>query len=290
MRSLCALTVFLILVALTPTSATDTPPLQKKTKKTEKGKKADPPAKDDFVNVGDLYAEVMVLNVLHILQPSAKQVAILQKAAAKTMQKPPPRKMVKVSERLHKALGALRDGLLRDDEKVEELFVKFEELRQKENPDLDDVELTSAAREQAPVILAALSARQVAAYVGSVPDFPDPLERLVQTMDESRKVRGKEWQGLRDDTAEQVGWLVAGLDDKAEEKVRTRATALLNKAFHLSEKDYARDREALEKEAREIVGKLPPTDVLRHFMERVLCEMLSSHQLTTALEAMAKKK
>jgi hypothetical protein len=247
--------------------------------------------KADFANVGDVNADVAVLNVLHTLQPTPAQVQALRKAAPKTMQKPPPRKLVKVSEKLRKAMTALRDALAAgDDEKVEELFKKFDEVRDKENPEFDEIEISAAAREQAPAIVRLLSARQVAFYAASVADFPDPVERLTDAMDDARKLRGKQWQALRDDTAYQVGWLVAGLDAKAEEKARDQATALLNKAFKLSDKEYAAQRDALEKDARAIVGKLGPTDVIRNFMERVLAEALSSHRLESALDLRAKKK
>lgn len=245
--------------------------------------------KADFAHVGDVNADVAVLNVLYTLQPTPAQVQALRQAAAKTMQKPPPRKLIKVSNRLRNTMTALRDALVAgDDEKIDELFKRFDALRDKENPEFDDIEISDAAREQAPAVVKALSARQVAFYVASVADFPDPVERLTDAMDEARKVRGKEWQALRDDVAYQVGWLVAGLDAAAEEKAREKTTALLNKAFKLSDKEYASQRNALEKEARGLVGKLGPTDVIRHFMERVMAELLSSHRLEAALDSRAK--
>jgi hypothetical protein len=207
------------------------------------------------------------------------------------MQKPPPRKLIKVSEKFRKTLVALRDAMVAgDDEKIDDLFRKVDELRQKEDPEFDDIEITDEARKQAPALVRSLSARQVAVFVSSVADFPDPVERLTQTMDEGRKLRGKEWQALRDDTAFQVGWLIAGLDVKVEEKAREQATALLNKAYKLTDKTYATDRASLLQEARTIAGKLGPTDVIRNFMERVLAETLSSYRLTAALDARAKKK
>jgi hypothetical protein len=255
----------------------------------EKGKADKDKDKADFANIGDLNAEVTVLNVLHTLQPTAAQYAALLKASAKTMQKPPPRKKVMVSERFRKTLQSLREALVKNDgEKVDELFTKFDELRQKEDPEFDDVEITDAAREQAPKVLRLFSARQVAAYLVSVSDFPDPVERLLQAMDESRKLRGKEWQDLRDDTAYQVGWLVGGLNPNEEEKARDKAIALLNKAHALGEKGTKAERAALEKDARQLAAKLGPTDVLRHFMERVIAEALSNHRLAAAIEAMKK--
>jgi hypothetical protein len=259
---------------------------KKDEKKADKDK-----GKAGFANVGDVNAEVTVLNVLHTLQLTQAQLKVMQELSAKTMQKPPPRKLVKVSDRFKKTLSALRDALIEgDDEKVDELYAKMDELRQKEEPEFDEVEITDAARENAPALLRRLTARQVANYLASVSEFPDPVERLTQTMDQGRKLRGKEWQSLRDDSAYQVGWLVAGMDAKAEEKVRDKATALLNRAYGLDEKTYPKERANLEKEAQALVGKLGPTDILRNFMERVLAETLSSHQLASAMEAKGKKK
>ena len=87
---------------------------------------------------------------------------------------------------------------LADEATVRSLRPRFDELRQKEDPEFDDVEISDAARALAPALVRQLSARQVANYVASIADFPDPVERLVQTMAESRKLRGKEWQALRD--------------------------------------------------------------------------------------------
>src|SRR5205823_5691400 len=98
------------------------------------------------------------------------------------------------------------------------------------------------------------------------------------------------WQELRDDVAYQVGWLVAGLDVSQERKVREAASRLLNKAAALSEKDYPKQVAALRKSARDLVGKIGPTDVIRHYVERVLAETLSNHRLGEAVAALQKKK
>jgi hypothetical protein len=239
-----------------------------------------------FANLGDTHAEVTVLQVLHALKATPAQRALLQKAAARTMQKPPPRKQVKVTESYRKALLGLRAALVSgDDEKIDEATETLDDLGDEVAPEFEDAEITDEARKQAPGLLKAFTARQVAAYVGGLDDFPDPGELLRSALEQSRKKKAKEWATFRDDVAYQVGWLAAGLDAAAEEKARDRATALLNKAARLSEKDFAGQRAQLEKEAGEVVGKLGPTDVIRHFMERLLAETLSNHRLTAALAA-----
>ncbi|MFM7151527.1 MAG: hypothetical protein ACKO23_17010 [Gemmataceae bacterium] len=239
-----------------------------------------------FANVADLMAEIDVLNVLAVLQPTEAQMQAMRKVAPKTMQPTPPKKLVKVSDELRKTIAALRDAMAQgEEEKIEKLYPKYDEMREKENPEVDEVEITDAAREQAPALFRMLSARQVVGYVGAIAEFPDPMEQLMATIDESRKVRGKEWQILRDATAFQAAWLIAGLDAKIEEENREKALALLNKAARLSDTEFAAQRGRLETEARALVGKVGSTDVIRNYIERLLAELLSNHRLEAVLGA-----
>jgi hypothetical protein len=262
-----------------------------KTKAKDKGKKTtDKSGKKESTDLGDINAEVTVLQVLHALDLTPAQLADLAALAPKTAQKPPPRKGILVTDRYRKALLALRSALLGgDDEKIEAATTAMDAIREKEILDFDDVEITEAARKQAPLLLRRLSARQVVQYLAGLDDFPDPVERLLEAMKESRK-RPKDWSNVRDDVAYQVGWLVAGLDPTLEEKVRDRATALLNRASGLSDKDYTQQQPALRKSARDLVGKLGPTDVVRNYVERVLAETLSSHRLAAVVALLRKKK
>src|SRR5262249_25152083 len=156
---------------------------------------------------------------------------------------PPPVKKVKVSERFLKTLRGQRDALMANDEKeIEKLSGQMDELRQKEQPEIDDVEITQTARKSAPATLRIFSARQVAGYLGSVAEFPDPLDALQAGFQQSRKLKGADWQGFRDRMAEEVGWLVAGVDEAEEKKVVDKATALLDKAAKLSDKDFMTER------------------------------------------------
>lgn len=244
-----------------------------------------------FADLGDLNAEVTVLQVLTALGATPEQLERLATLAAKTMQKPPPRKLVKVTEKYRKGLRALRDALVKgDEEQIDAALEAMEELSKKEMPDFDDVELTDAARKSAPALLRRFSARQVSRYLATLAEVPDPAEQLEAAMKRSRELRGRAWQDERDAASVQVGWLIAGVDAAAEKKAREKAEVLLNRAHRMEDKEYAAKQSALRKEARELVGKLGPTDVLRNFMERVLAETLSSYRLTAALDARAKKK
>ncbi len=197
-----------------------------------------------------------------------------------------------MSDKYKKALTALRDALVSgNDDKIEESTGDLDDIRDAEDPDFEDTEVTDDARKEAPKMLRLFSARQVASYIGGLADdFPDPLEQLREAIAESRKRTGKEWTSYRDDVAFQVGWLVAGLDTTREEKLRKEATDLLNKVSRMSEKVFLDRRDDLDKSAAEVIGKVGPTDVIRNFMERLLAEALSNHRLAKALEARSSSK
>ncbi len=249
-------------------------------------------SKKESADLGDINADVLVLQVLHAFDMKTSQLKELATLAAKTAQKAPPRKGVRASETYRKALLGMRQALIdNDEEKIETALTALDAAREKENPQFDEIEITEAARKNTPQVYRRLNARQVALYIsGLAGDFPDPTERLYEGLRASRKLRGKEWQNLRDDLAYQVGWLVAGLDTAKEEQVREKATALLNKAAGLSDEDYDEQAAGLRKSARELVGNLDATLVIRHYIERVLAETLSSHRLAVAVQARLRKK
>ena len=235
--------------------------------------------------LGDLHAEVAVLQAVSALQPTEAQTKALLEVAAKTMQSAPPRRKVEVSEDYLKALTALRAALISGNaEKIESAQVAFDKLGEPEDSEPDSVEITDEARRFAPKLLKRFSARQVAFYIGGLRDFPDPAEDTIRAMDEARKIDKKEWPALRDDVAFQVGWLIAGLDADAEEKVREKVVALLDRTARLDKAVYEKQRPTLEKEARALVGDLGPTDVVRHFMERAIAETISNHRFEAAVK------
>lgn len=239
-----------------------------------------------------LSMEVIALQALHQLQPTPEQLEELKRLAATTAEKVGPRRQVEVSDKFHKALAELRDALVEGkEERIDELNRALDQMREKEKPDLDDfTEISDAARREAPALLRKFSARQAAGFLADyAADFPDPVEMLTGACEEVRKLSRREWGGLRDDVAEQVGWLVAGLDGEAEEKVREQAAALLTRARNLKEDDFKKQRPQLEKAARELAGKVGPTDVHRHFLEHALAEVLSNPRLAAAAEARLKR-
>src|SRR5262249_42948003 len=105
------------------------------------------------------------------------------------------------------------------------------------------------------------------------------------------KVRGwrlAEWQENRDALSQEIGLLVGGVDRAKVDKVREAVVELLAKTRTMKESDYEAKRAELEREAERLVSKIGPTDVLRHFVEHALAEMLSNPRLSAALEARMK--
>lgn len=242
-----------------------------------------------LVDLGELHAEVSALQVLHGLRPGPAQLQALARLAPKTMQPAPPRKLVRAADGYRLALRALREALLTGaDAEVEKKLASVDEQASRSPPELEEIELSDEARRQAPKLVRGLSPRQVARYLATVGDFPDPLDQLAGAVAAARQMRGHKWTDHRDDVAYLVGWLLAGVDAAAEEKARARAAALLSKAHTASDKDF--DRAALLREAEAMTRAVPPTDVLRHYMERVVAELLSNHKLADALAAWGKKR
>lgn len=239
------------------------------------------------VDLSPLNNEVAALEMLYQFQITPAQLEQIAKLAPKTARPAPLAKAIQVSTDFRKALEELHAALAtQDDEKIGPLSARVEELRTAERPDLEDFEITDAARKEVPTIFASLSARQVASYVSDfASDFPDPRDKLLDALDEVRKLPGREWEDLRDEISGQVGWLVAGLDTEAEEKVAKQAAALLNRSRGLTEEQMKAQRAELEKQIDAITGKVGPSDVIRHFVERTLAELLSNPRLAAAVEA-----
>jgi hypothetical protein len=243
-------------------------------------------------DVNVLSMEVIALQALHQLRATPAQLEELKRLAAATAEKVGPRRQVEVSDKFHKTLAQLRDALIEGkDERIDELNRTIDELREKEQPELDDfTEISDAARREAPALLRRFSARQAAGFLADFAEnFPDPVEMLTGAFAEVRKLSRREWGAMRDDVAEQVGWLVAGLDEQAEEKAREQAAALITRARQLKDAELKKQRPELEKAARELAGKVGPTDVHRHFLEHALAELLSNPRLGAAVEARLKQ-
>jgi hypothetical protein len=239
----------------------------------------------------ELALEINVLRTLYYLKATPEQVQAIQKLAKETAGADKKRERGKVSKEYHQLLVDVRDALAQDDEeRVEELEDQLEELTIAEAPELDEaVELTDAARKHAPRLLKQFRAHQVAGFLGMHADqIDDPLEKLQDALGKVRGWQLAEWQEKRGALGETIGLLVGGVDRARAEKARDAAIDLLAKVRTMKETEYDEKRAELERDADRIAGKLGPTDVLRHFVEHALAEMLSNPRLSAAVEARLK--
>jgi hypothetical protein len=262
--------------------------------KPQAGDKKVPAAAEEDAPRGDFNAvnlEVTALEMFYQLRLTRPQLERLARLAPVTAQEVPAARAAEVSAELRRKLAGLHSALAdNDDERVAELSPAVEELRDKEGPEFDEVGITDAARKHTPEVMRQLSPRQVASYVSDYADeFPDPLRKVLDAFDDVRKLAGREWEEVRDDIAGQVGWLVAGLDTQAEARVSRQVADLLNRVKGLKDEEYKAKRAELEKQARAVVGNVGPTDVIRHFVERSLAELLSNPRLAAAAGARLRK-
>ena len=252
---------------------------------------ADPkePLPKDETNA--LHDQVNVLYTLYQLEATTAQLEAMQKIAKTTAGKPRTAKGPKVSAALHKAMLDLRTALVANADDVSDKFDALEDLKEKEKVDFDDeVKLTDAARKATPDLLKKFTARQIASFVADyAEDFPDPLEKITEGFDDIRQADAKDWKAERNDVAEEVGWLVGGLDPAADEKIKDQVIALLDKVHALKDDEFKAKRAALTKEAQGIIGEISPLVIIRHWVERSLAEVLSNPQLPAALEARLSK-
>jgi hypothetical protein len=247
---------------------------------------------DDAQPVGDLLLEVDALQFFYQLQLTREQLAYVQELAKETVQQPagrPPE--VKVSAEFRKTLMELREALVanKDEERIDDLNEKLDDLRKSEKLEFnDDFEMTDAAREQAPRLLRKLSPAQLAGYLGTLEDMPDPLEEIVAGLDKVRSLKEKQWKEYREVLADQTGRLVVGLDPEKASACGDKVIQLLIVARSLSDEEFPKRRPELEKKARTIVGDIGPLEVLQHEMEFRLAELLSNPRLLAATGARLK--
>jgi hypothetical protein len=252
---------------------------------------ADESKKDDARTSSELILEVSALRTLYYLKATPEQARALLDVAKESAGKGPERNPAKISKEYRQLLADLRDALAEDDEEtVESLEDKLEELTITETPELDeDVTITDAARKRAPEVLRQFKANQVATFIGAhAEETVDPLEALISGLEQVRELGLVEWKEMRDELSERISVLVAGVDKTKAEKVRDETIDLLARARTLKADEFTAQKEKLEGEARRIVGKLGPMEVLRHKVEYTLAQMLSNPRIEAALRARAK--
>ncbi len=253
---------------------------------------AEEPKKGFMPSLTSLSLEVAAMETLHDFKLTGPQVEVLRKLAMETAPKDQSRRPGKGSEKLRKALTSLHQALVenKDDDRVNQLADQVDELRETENPDLDDgIEISEEARRRAPEIFQLLSARQVAGYLAAVSgNIADPRERLMEALEKVRGLSQDQWKDFRDEIADEIGPLVAGLDEEKAERVGDEAVQLLIMARGMKDPEFKKQKRELEEKARKIVGNIGSMEVLQNVMEHSLAGLLSNPQLEAAIEVMRK--
>lgn len=233
-----------------------------------------------------LKLEVDALEKLYHLELNARQLSAFVKLADKTAARVPAVQEAQAGAEYHAALKSLRDALLsQDEERISELSEKLDELQEKETTAInDEFEMTDASLLAAPSAFRLLSAAQVVAYLASLDDeVPDPVERILSALEEGEDLEGDEWKELRDETAEEVSWLVGGFNTENAARAKKAVTTLLDRGHSFQGDDRKKQWPALEKSAHQLVGNVSSLVVLQHYVERELAELLSNPRTAAAL-------
>lgn len=244
--------------------------------------------KEPVKPVSELSLEVAALQLLYDLQVTNSQLEKLGEWAKESASKARPRKDTEVTMEfrtklveLHKALSQAVDG-----ESIEKFIAEVGELREQENPVLDDrVEITPAARKRTVDFARLLKPSQAAAlYTLDGDTIDDPRDKLVEAIEDVRSLETEEWKATRDMIAGDIARLVAGIDGKRYDRVHDDVIVLLVKSRKLDMDEFQEQRKDLEKEALKLVGNLGGVDFLRNYLEYQLAELLSNPRLAAAVK------
>jgi hypothetical protein len=277
----CSLALLLV-AFLSPAHAADRKPTDRKRpdRKPVEKKPADGPS------ATSLALEVEALQTLRRFGMTTTQLEALRKLAGDTASRD-KREPGKASAAYRKTLLDLRDALVKEDEeRITSLEEKLQELDDKDEADLDDdVDITPVARKSTAEVLSSLTARQVGAFLTAYPyELPSLLERLTDTLDITGKLKDDDWKLVVEDIVGDLSWQLAGVDAD-----RSRLAGKRVEQFLAAVRAGKASRAELEKEARQLVGQVPPTLVLHNVVEHTLAELLSNPRLAAAIDARLKK-
>jgi hypothetical protein len=242
-------------------------------------------------DVNALSMEVAVLRTLYLIKAAPHHLERIKRDCKDCPMKPRKREATDVTPEYKKTLIDLRAALIAaDDDKVNELSDRLEELAADDEPDVDDaVDITDESRKQGPRLLNAFDANLIVGYLASYgKDFPVPfrmMNKAMRTDGKGRKPSAEQWKEIRTAVANDVAWSVAGLDLKEQAKVRDDALKLLDKAYALSNEELVKQGPELRSGISKITGKAGTLDVIKHVIEQDLAEMISNPRLLPAVEA-----
>lgn len=242
--------------------------------------------------LNDLSLDVAALQTLYQLQATPTLMKALRELAPKTASTA-ARAPAKASDDFRRALIDLRLALIEanDEDRINDLLERAEELREKESPTLDDgVEVTDEALEAAPRVFRLLSARQVAGFTAALAaELLDPLEVMMEALPKVRSLANDDWREFRTEIGDQIGTLLGGVDSEKAGKYRDQVTQLFIVARGLNDDEFAKQKPELEKKARAIIGDVGSLDVIRNQIEAHLAELLSNPRLEWAVDARLKQ-
>ena len=246
----------------------------------------------DAMSLSDLSMEIAALQSLHRFEFTPAQMTLIRKLAAEAAPKGEKRKEGKGSGKVRKRMLDLRDALVIGNEaRIEELEEQLADLLEEEETDIDDrVAITASAVRPATELLQSLTIAQVAAFLAkAADDVPEPAAALIGSLDVVVELKEPEWNDLAKEITDELKWQLGGLDPKRNSAIAEQAEQFLKRVRALNEKDLEKQRPELEKSARDLVARTPPTIVLHHFAERTLAELLSNPRLTAAVDALLEK-
>ncbi len=242
--------------------------------------KKSPPAQDDAQM---LSLEVVALQTLHRLDLNAAQLEAIQRLAKGTASTPKTQGAVRVTPAFVKTLKALRSALLEDDDRSDELKEKLTDIMDRDKIQINDrVPISEPARRNAAAAIRLLTPGQVLAYLELLEaDDVDLLDILEEALEKGKGADAARWRALRDQTATEAAWLLAGSDEARTRVAMKLLAAVLDQHHSAKSKNAVPD---LEKQVQELTTGIDPFMVLRNTMERELAELLSNPQLPQAIQ------
>lgn len=235
------------------------------------------------LDVNRLSMEYKALRTLRNLEATPAQLSEIARLAKTTIGNAGKREPAKAANAYIDTLKELREALVKNnEEKMETLQEKLDELREKDPPDLDDeIDITDAAEMEVQRLLNMLSPQQVLAYGESLgDDLPDPVQLILDGIEEGRELKKEEWEATRDELAEKISWLVCGLNGENALKLEEQVSTFLDRTHAGQGKTGGR-----EVEIRKLLGSPGPFVLLNNILEHDLAMLLSNARLKEATKA-----
>lgn len=191
-----------------------------------------------------------------------------------------------ITEAYKTSLKEMREALLtKDDDKIDAAEEKMGDIADKEDPDSEpDVDQSESAKSKAETLVKMLTVSQVAAFIAQNGDDVDnPSQLLLDAIHQCRGMSADDFQGMRDDTAQEIGIYAAGINPAKPPAIVGKINRLLTRVHGLSDDEYSQQQSSLEDEARKLVAGLDPINTLRHWLEDEMADVLSNPQLLEAI-------